>query len=170
MIEFTKKIFTLLLGGLGSVFGLIIIIIIPVLILFGIVWFLGKLFDWLIWGFWIAFLIEIFVFVPMLIFKKIRTVACSCIIFISYILGIILWGISALLTYDFWGMLGLFIGLAVFGVGVLPAALLGAIILKEWYALFWLLFVLFFALASRLLGFYIIEKETNNSEEISYDF
>lgn len=82
---------------------------------------------------------------------------------VGIIIGASLWGIglwlnSLIITYTLWGLTGLFIGLFLAGVGVLPSAILALLFNGEWKAALILLVSLIITLAAHLLGYWIISK------------
>jgi hypothetical protein len=77
---------------------------------------------------------------------------------LSYIFGTQTWVYSAIMTYVFWGGVAVFIGMFIFGVGVLPVAILASLLNGEWVILGNLLFGVFLTFGSRFLGIYLIGK------------
>jgi hypothetical protein len=69
---------------------------------------------------------------PLAIFKRIRPIVGGVVLASSYVFGIVLWLFSAMVTYAFWGSLGLVIGLFLMGIGVVPTALLAALLNSSW--------------------------------------
>lgn len=75
----------------------------------------------------IALAVAIFVLIPLAIWRKTRGAAGVGLMVTSYIFGLTTWLLGAAVTFGSFGWLGLIIGLLVFGVGVVPLAIIGAI-------------------------------------------
>ena len=75
----------------------------------------------------IALAVAIFVLIPLALWRKTRGAASVGLMVTSYIFGLTTWLLGATITFASFGWLGLIIGLLVFGVGVVPLAIIGAI-------------------------------------------
>jgi|SRR5579872_1208503 len=75
------------------------------------------------------------VVLPLAIFRKTRPVSAICLQIASYVFGATLWFFGLLIAYAYWGVVGVFIGLIMFGVGVVPVAALAALLHADWLAL-----------------------------------
>ena len=71
-------------------------------------------------------------------------------------------------TYEAWGMVGVIIGLVIAGVGVVPVAMLAALLHGEWQAL--IVFVIFIVLTFglRALGFWLAKKVDERAARLSF--
>jgi TPR repeat protein len=78
-----------------------------------------------------AFLIVLFVLCPMALFKRTRHTAAKWILLSSYLFGLTTWCLGGLLTFASWGLVGLIIGLVLFGLGVVPMGILGAFVVLQ---------------------------------------
>jgi hypothetical protein len=150
-----KKIGTSVAGMGMYVGGLLILVgslLLVVLFIHGMVWASNKAFPWLVDAGLIAFLICVFVFLPLCIFRKTRPWAGLGFYCASYLFGVLLFAYSCLFAFYAWGYLGLVIGLVLAGVGVVPVALLAALLDAEWSVLGQLLFGLVLTFGTRALG------------------
>ena len=86
MIDKIKEASGMLLGGV--IF--IAILFIPVLFIWGGIKLGTVLIPWLYLASGLAFLINVFIFLPMAIFRKTREWAGACMFFSSYIFGLTL--------------------------------------------------------------------------------
>ena len=75
---------------------------------------------------WLAFGIAIFVLLPMAAFNRTRAQAGLGLYITSWLFGITTWLLGAGITFAVYGWMGLFIGLFLFGVGVVPLAIFAA--------------------------------------------
>jgi len=80
----------------------------------------------------ILFLLNIFVFLPLAISRKIRPMAATAIFISSYIFGATLWMEGFLLTLAIWGIGAIIIGFLIVGIGVVPIAILATLIKGLW--------------------------------------
>jgi ABC-type multidrug transport system fused ATPase/permease subunit len=88
-----------------------------------------KLLNTFVWcGIAIAFLWGLLA----LINKKFRMSYGAFLCFLSYLMGFQVWAICAAFVYEIWGIIGLAIGTLLFGVGVVPLALLAGSIHGIW--------------------------------------
>lgn len=61
-----------------------------------------------------------------------RKIAAVSLFAASLVFGVILWGISAIYTFNLWGWLGLLVECFLLGVGVVPTAYLALAINSDW--------------------------------------
>jgi hypothetical protein len=156
------------LGVLKAVGGVVLLIAVIVFLwtlvtafLHGAVWVGEKSFPWLLNIYEIAMGICLLI-LPLLLFRAARAYVGIAYVFSSYIFGITTWFWSLLLAYDYWGWVGLIIGLFFIGVGVFPVALLACIFHGNWSAAGVLLLAGIMIFIVRGLGVYftsISEKE-----------
>lgn len=76
----------------------------------------------------------------------------------SYVFGLTLWFLGLLLTYFTWGFLGVFIGLVLVGVGVVPVAMLAMLLNGELFVLFVLVLLTILTFGLRFLGIYMARR------------
>jgi len=123
----------------GFAFGAVVLLGIVLLIGFlvgGMLWVSEKALPWLIVGGNIAFVLCVFVFLPLAIFRRARPWAGLGLYASSYVFGIGLFAYSCIYAVRLWGYGALFIGLFLAGVGVVPVAFLATLFHKAW-PLFW---------------------------------
>jgi len=144
-------------GILGIAFFVIIALLIG-LFIHGGAWLSAKVYPILTVIFGITFGIALFVLTPISILKKARGFAGNGIVISSFIFGLTLWVWSFLLTYTLWGGLGIFIGLFLFGVGVVPIAMLATAFKGMWAIFGQLIFLTILTFGSRFFGVFLIER------------
>jgi hypothetical protein len=108
--------------------GFIAILFLIALLLRGMVWASDKALPWLVTASKYTIGICIFVLLPLCIFRKLRTWAGVAFVYASLIFGAMLFAYSCLFVVEVWGYGGLAIGLIFAGVGVVPVALLAALL------------------------------------------
>lgn len=77
---------------------------------------------------------------PLSAFKRTRDVAVTGIYICSFLFGAVNWVFGFLVSYDLWGFIGIFIGLFIAGVGVVPVGAIASAWNGEW-VLFWNLII-----------------------------
>lgn len=117
-----------------------------------------KILPWLfnITGF--VFLVDILILLPLLMLNKTRSITSIGLLISSYIFGVTLWFWGLILTFYYWGFLAVIIGLFIFGVGVVPIALLATIINTEWSLVGQIILMILFTYGSRYYAFHIAKK------------
>ena len=106
----------------------------------------------------IMILLTIIIFLPLSIFKRTRKVTGLVILFSSYLYGITIWLISAIITFSYWGTIGLVFGLVILGIGVFPMAFFAIFREGIWDLLIMLVIGAALVFTVRLVGSFIIER------------
>jgi len=138
-----------------------------VFVIKGVVWIGEKVLPFLMSLTSLLTAISVFIFIPMMIFKKTRKWAGGALAFSSLLFGLTLWIYSALVAYMLWGFIGLVIGLFMMGIGVVPVALLAALFSGEWTIIGSIIYMLILTFGARLFGLYVAEK-AENKKSITY--
>jgi hypothetical protein len=143
--------------GMGALvpIGIVAFILVAVLVLRGMVWVSDKALPWLITGSEIAIVICVFVLLPLCIFRTTRPWAGVAFVYASYLFGLLLFAYSCLFVVYAWGYGGLVVGLLFFGVGVVPVALLAALLHAEWPVLLELVVGIVLTFGTRFLGLFL---------------
>lgn len=128
------------------------------LIIKGGAWLSDKLYPWVVGLAAIAFAILVFILLPLAAFKKTRGVSGTGIFICSYAFGLSLWVWSFLITYTLWGGFGLFLGLMLGGIGVVPLAMLATLFKGMWAILGQLALIALITFGTRVLGLFIASK------------
>ena len=139
------------------------VIVIAVFFIKGGLWLSEKLLPVLsvLSGF--AFLACLFVLLPLALFQPTRPFGVVGLYIASYIFGASAWMSGLLLTYTLCGLVAVFFGLFLFGVGVVPLALIALLFKGLWLPFFSLFLMVFLTYACRFMALYLIQKgdETN---------
>ena len=137
---------------------LVALVLVAVLFIEGGVWLSSKLYPWLVGIFGITLFITIFVLLPNAIYSSTPRFAGTGMVIASYVFGATLWVWSLLLTYVLWGTVALFVGLFMFGVGVVPVAMLATLFKAMWSALGELVLLTVLTFGVRIWGIYLLGK------------
>ncbi len=116
----------------------------------------------------ISFVICLFVFLPLAFIKKSRIISVYGFLIASYIFGLSTWVIGFLVTYDFWGGTGVFMGLVLAGVGVVLLGLIASLLNGAWWAAANIIIGILLTLGTRILFAYLsgkVEDENEHSDE-----
>ncbi len=144
-------------GVLGIVFLVLMFLLIG-LFIHGGAWLGEKIYPWLVGISSIALIILVFILLPLAIFRKTRAFAGNGIMISSYVFGSTLWVYGLLLTYFLWGGIAVFIGLFMFGVGVVPIAMLATVFKGLWPTLGELVFLTILTFGTRFAAAFVIAK------------
>jgi len=143
------------LFGFAILFGLIFL---AVLFTQGITWFGNIISSLMPPVFFITILVSILIFIPMALLRKTRGYAAIGFLISSYIYGLILWFSCLLITYDYWGGVGVAIGLFLMGIGIIPISLLAMLLHADWATLGGTLLMIFLVYGVRLLAAWLVNK------------
>jgi hypothetical protein len=103
-------------------------------------------------AFKIAFAISVLVFCPAALISPTRGFAAVGFVAASYVFGAILWVSGMAYTYITWGLFAVIIGLVIFGIGIVPIAMLAALIHGDWGDLVGFIFLGVFTYGCRMLA------------------
>ena len=147
--------------GIAIIFG---IVLFALLFVKGGLWLSVIIYPWLVLISEITFAISFLILLPLAIFKKTRGMSAISLLIASYIFGITTWVWSFLLTYVFWGFFGLFVGLFIGGIGVVPIAMLASVFRGEWNMFGQLVLIVILTFSTRSLALYIVKKQENRTK------
>ena len=145
----------------GMAFGVLIFIAIlslPIIFIMGATWASKNLLGPLIVIGWVLLAINIVIFLPLSIFKRLRGFTGGGIFISSFIFGIVAWLLGFILTYSIWGTWAVIIGFFFMGVGVVPIALLATLINGYWDPFLTLLVLTVLTFGTRIIGMLITES------------
>ena len=115
---------------IGAVF--FVFCVITAIIIFGAAWASTKLLPWLSVLSRIAFGCIVFIIFPLAIPKATRGFSSAALFIASFVFGVTLWMEGLLLTLSIWGLVAVFIGIFLGGIGVVPIAMLATLINSMW--------------------------------------
>jgi hypothetical protein len=85
----------------------------------------------------------------------------------SYVFGAILWVSGMAFTYITWGLFAVIIGLVILGIGVVPIAMLAALIHADWGDLAGFIFLGVLTYGSRMLAMWLGHKADERTERLA---
>jgi hypothetical protein len=135
--------------GLSILFA---VIALPLLYIYGVIWFSENALPWLGLTCVIAFAICLLVLSPLSIFRKLRPWTGLGLFLASFLFGTMLFAYSCLVVLQLWGVGGLVVGLLFAGVGVVPVAFLAALFHGEWALLGYVVLGTVVTYGTRTLG------------------
>jgi MFS family permease len=145
------------MGVAGLLSGLFLLCL-PVILIFGMTWVSEIVSPWLVPAFLCTLAISIFILGPLSVIRKTRGFSASGLMVASYVFGGCLWITSLLLTYELWGMLAVFIGLVLLGIGIVPVALLAVLFHGQWSYLLDLVVLIVATFGTRLVAVWLAEN------------
>lgn len=151
-----------IIGGIALFIGLLLL---PALFIFGAAVVGEKLYPWLTTVSAIAFWVVILVLLPLAFFRKTCAVSGIGMMIASHVFGLTLWVYGLLLTLNLWGFLAVLIGLFMFGVGVIPIAMLATLFKGMWSTFGELVLITVLTFGTRFAGLWIASKADRDQIE-----
>jgi hypothetical protein len=134
------------------------LIVVALLFLQGGVWLGQKVLPWLVRLAAVTLAVVVLVLLPLAISWRTRRFAARGMLSASSIFGMTLWIWGLILTYDLWGGVAVLVGLFMFGVGIVPMAMLATLFSAMWSTLGQLLLLAALTFGTRQFGAYLLAK------------
>lgn len=156
----------------GTLFGILIFIAFVVIsFLFikygvGVTVFIYPILDKVVY---LTFFITVILIILSFI-NKFQELSLWGIFICSYVFGLYGWIYSFLVTYAIWGFLGVFIGLCLMGVGIVPIALLATLINTQWVMFLNILISIALTYGSRMYSLRIAAKIDNENSKLRSEY
>lgn len=132
--------------------------------------FIGeKLLPYLMTASLLTLVLCVVIFLPLSLFRVTRIVALWGFFIASYIFGLGVWMYGFLVTYELWGGIGIFIGLFLGVVGVVPLGIIAAALHGIWYYVGELVFGLVLTYGARAFALFLmktLEPRTDGGREV----
>jgi hypothetical protein len=141
-------------GVLAVGFGLLCIAA-PLVFIFGAAWAAVHLTEYAIVLSSCTLLVCIVILLPLSIFRATRKFACLGLYVASIIFGASIWLTGFLVTWTYFGGLGVFIGLVMGLVGIVPLGIVAAMFNSDWSAVSFLLLGLVLTFGARGLSIWL---------------
>jgi hypothetical protein len=97
----------------------------------------------------------VIILLPLSIFRATRIVSVWGFFIASYVFVVYTWMLSFLVTYSLWGAGGVFVGLCLVGIGILPLAIIAAAIHALWLTVADLLLCIVITYGTRMFAIYL---------------
>src|SRR6266516_592455 len=124
----------------------------------GILWVSEKI----VWYVWtaadIAFWVCLVVLLPLALFRVTRKASFFGIFGASFIFGLCTWILGFLTTYFFWGGFGIFVGLVLGIVGIVPVGILASLFHADWTSAIFLTIGLMLTYVARSFSIWLAIK------------
>jgi hypothetical protein len=134
--------FARLLIGFLLVLGMLCLVVVLVVLTKLLIWLSAELAPWTGYITYVCWAVVIVILTPLTFIRRTKASARLGLLFAACLFGAILLLGSIDLLYSTWGVFAVFVGLCLFGVGVVPLAFLKALITTDWSSLFGLLVLL----------------------------
>jgi hypothetical protein len=145
-------------GGIALFLGsMLAIVLLAVAILHGGLWVSAKLYPILVSISGLTLAVVVFILLPNAVWSSTPRFAGNGLIIASYVFGACMWTWSFLLAYAMWGWVGLFVGLFMAGVGVVPIAVLATLFHAEWSILGQLALLVLLTFGFRAWGMHLLD-------------
>ena len=132
----------------------------------GGVWLGEKALPFFLWLARITFGVVILILLPLAAYHKTQRAAATGLIQASSLFGLTLWVWALVLTYSLWGGGAVLVGVCLFGVGVVPMAMVATAVAKMWPTFGQLILLAVLAYGTRLLGKKLLLKLRMQEEKI----
>ena len=124
--------------------------------------------PWLMSAAGFAFWICLLVLLPLSFFRTTRVFSLWGLMAASFVFGAFVWVWGFLVTYSLWGLLGLVIGLFIFGVGVVPVGIVAALLHGEWTTMCWLIGLVVLTFGTRGYALYVAQRADQDAVDRSF--
>lgn len=154
--------------GLGFLLVVAAAFVLPMIFIVGATAVSFWIKEWLPYVFWINLLIAFFILGPLSLIPPARFIAASGFLIASIVFGVMIWVCGLGVTYEAWGLGGVIIGLVFAGVGIVPVAMLAALLQGEWQALIVFVILLGLTFGLRALGLWLAKKVDQRAARLSF--
>ena len=118
----------------------------------------------------VAFWVNLIILIFLGPFRKTRGFAGATLLYSSFLFGLTAWLAGLFLTYGFWGIIGVIVGLFILGIGVVPIGLLACIFNSAWGPFWTLAILVAITFGARIIGFSLVSSlEEKNEPERVFD-
>lgn len=148
----TLKMAGMILIAVGVAASILALFVIWV---WGVIWSSDKIFWYAVNASELVLLVCLFVFLPLSLFRRSRKIACFGILASSVLFGATAWMLGVLVTYHYWGGVGVLIGFGLLGIGVVPTGMVAALFQVDWTSFIILGAGLIFTYVTRFLAFWL---------------
>lgn len=142
----------LLAAGIG-----IGVVTLAMMLFYGAAWASEHLLRYVILAAQWAIVICVVILAPLAVFRRTRIISAVGFFSSSYVFGTCLWMMGLLSAYFYWGLKSIIIGMCLFGVGVVPVALLASLFNSDWSAIWLMLTGVVLTYTTRMFALWMFE-------------
>jgi hypothetical protein len=144
--------------GIASLFAVVLLTTFWVEAVDGVAWLSEKIFWSVFSAATIAFWICVSVLLPLSLFETTRKISFFGMFGGSYIFGLCTWILGFLATYEYWGGFGVFVGVGLLGIGIVPVGILASTFQADWFSVICLIFGLALTYGARVFAMWLAKK------------
>src|SRR5262249_25014911 len=152
----------------GSVFlgiaGFLALIFLLALWISGVLWVSEKIVGYVWMAADTAFWVCLIVLLQLSLFRATRKISCFGLLGASFTFGLCTWVLGFLTTYEYWGGLGVFVGLVLGAVGIVPLGILASIFHADWTSTIFLTIGLLLTYSARSFAMWLAMKIDSSAD------
>src|ERR1019366_44455 len=137
---------------LAGIAGAVALVFLAALYIAGLAWVSENVYEYLNIAAIIAFAVCVFILLPCALFRVTRKVSVYGLLISSVIFGASTWILGFLVTLQYWGSTGVFVGVIMGVVGIVPLGMLASLFNGDWYAIGILVFGLALTFGARIIA------------------
>jgi hypothetical protein len=144
--------------GLLGIAIIVALVFVAALLINGMAWVSGHVLEYLIAFNNIVTVVCIILLLPLAPFRKTRIVPAYGLYVASFVFGVCVWVYGFMVTYEIWGGVGVFIGLVLGIVGIVPLGIIAASWHSEWVIVAELIYGLVLTYGARAIALWLGAK------------
>src|SRR5450759_3371220 len=137
---------------LAGIAGFLALVFLMGLYIEGLTWASENLQEYLNIAAKIALAVCVFILLPCALFPPTRIISVFGLVISSVIFGASTWTLGFLVTLHYWGTMGVFVGIFMGVVGIVPVGMLASLFNGDWYAIGILVFGLALTFGARIIA------------------
>lgn len=148
---------------------MVAVVFVATLLINGMAWVSGHVLEYLITFNNIVTAVCIVFLLPLAPFRETRIVPAYGLYVASFVFGVCVWVYGFAVTYEIWGGVGVFIGLILGIVGIVPLGIIAALSHAEWVVVAELIYGLVLTYGARAIALWLaakIEADANGTEYV----
>jgi TPR repeat protein len=130
----------------------------------GVLWVSEKIVGYVWMAADTAFWVCLIVLLPLSLFRATRKISCIGFLGASFSFGLCTWILGFLTTYEYWGGLGVFVGLVLGVVGIVPLGILASIFHADWTSAIFLTIGLLLTYSARSFALWLAIKIDSSAD------
>jgi hypothetical protein len=154
--------------GLLGIALMVAVVFVAALLINGMAWASGHFLWYLITFNNIVTAACIVFLLPLAPFRKTRIVPAYGLYVASFVFGVCVWMYGFTVTYQIWGGVGVFIGLILGIVGIVPLGIIAASLHSEWVIVAELVYGLALTYGARSIALWLLAKIEADAKETEY--